>query len=285
MNAPVRTILLCGDRTRKGVTLAIDMVTERIGTWAKLIQLDLADTQAEQIGDMSADVAIVLGGDGTILWVARAFGQRQCPILGINLGKLGYLADFGLDDLDAAVEDIRSGGLMISERLMLEVSAEGQAVSFNSLAVNDVVLQAGSPFRMIELSISVDDDELTVLGGDGLIVSTASGSTGHNISAGGPVVDPLADAIVLSPICAHSLTHRPVVFSADSRIELGTTRINAGSALVVDGQESAPLIEGMRVRIWRAEPRFLLVHNRQHSRWHTLQAKLNWGVGPNYKLP
>lgn len=279
-----RTILVLADYTRPGVKPMLKVVRDKFADCAAITCVDLSRQRIEEAVAIGCDLAIVLGGDGTLLSVARAFGEHQRPLLGVNLGKLGYLAEFGPADIDLVIEDIRSDRLAISERLMLEARSEQPGGSFRTLAINDVVIQAGPPFRMISIEISVDGQALTSISGDGVIVSTPTGSTGHNISAGGPVVDPLVGAIVLSPICAHSLTHRPVVLSADAEIEITPRKINPGSALIIDGQITKSLAQDVPVKISSAPARFLLVHNRQHSRWHTLQTKLNWGIGPNYKV-
>ncbi len=282
MNSKQRTILLLADFARAGVKPVLNDVHERLKQIATVNVIDLHHGQVTR--DLGGDFAVVLGGDGTLLSVTRSLGDKQIPVLGINLGKLGYLAEFGPHDIDMIVEDISNDRLNISRRLMLLTELWNGNECFSSLAVNDVVVQAGPPFRMIELKICIDQQELTTIKGDGVILATATGSTGHNISAGGPVVDPSIDAVVLTPLNAHSLTHRPLVLSNSAEICITAPRVNEGSAVIIDGQVTRPLLKASRFRIGPSDHHFLLVHNRKHSRWHTLQTKLNWGIGPNYAV-
>ncbi len=282
-----KTVLLLADSAREGIRPVLHRWQQVFGGEDKisLITEDLADkASAQKLAETSADVVIVLGGDGTILNAARSLNGNQKPILGVNLGKLGYLAEFSPEDADLAMKDIVDDNLLTSSRLMIDaqVCKDSSDKCFSSLAVNDVVIQAGPPFRMIELIIDVDGARLGSMRGDGLIIATATGSTGHNISAGGPVVDHKLDAVVLTPICPHSLTHRPLVLGANSGITITLGQVNPQSALIIDGQVTHKLEGDKKIHINVANQRFLLVHNRRHSRWHTLQAKLNWGIGPNY---
>ncbi|NLX06189.1 MAG: NAD(+)/NADH kinase [Phycisphaerae bacterium] len=283
MSACRKRVLVLADFARPGVQSALEQVRNRLGRCTELIDVDLPGDASEPVVIPEAELAIVLGGDGTILRVARTFGDKQLPVIGINLGKLGYLAEFSLSDLDDVADCIVKDCLVITQRLMLDAQLEENGQTFTSLAVNDLVLQAGPPFRMIEVTICINDADLTLMRGDGLIISTPTGSTGHNLAAGGPILDPLTGGIVLTPICPHSLTYRPLVLSEDARIDVRACRINAGSTWIVDGQVTKVVSPGSVLAVRRARGKFLLVHNRQHSRWHTLQTKLNWGTGPNYK--
>lgn len=275
-----RTILVLGDLTRAGLQPVLDVLMKRLPEIAAVNFVDLSRSSLES--QCNGDLVIVLGGDGTILSVARCLGVRQVPILGVNLGKLGYLAEFSPEDVTRLVDDIREDRLGISRRMMLATRIIDGDGTFSTPAVNDVVVQAGPPFRMIELKIQVDGQDLTTIKGDGVIVASASGSTGHNISAGGPVVDPTVPAIVLTPLNAHSLTHRPLVLSCEADIGITAPRVNPGSTVIIDGQVTRPLGPQAQIRIGPFPHPFLLVQNRIHSRWHTLQTKLNWGLGPNY---
>jgi NAD+ kinase len=280
MNSTKRTILLLADFERPGVDPILHEIRHRLSAISEIQTINLHDRCDLQA--VPGDLAIVLGGDGTILSVARCFGERQIPILGLNLGKLGYLAEFGPADIDGLVEDIRLDRLVYSKRMMLQANIWDGEECFSSLAVNDVVIQAGPPFRMIELKITIDQLHLTTIKGDGVILATATGSTGHNVSAGGPVVDPSIEAVVLTPLNAHSLTHRPLVLSSEAEICITAPRVNSGSTVIIDGQVTRPLLAQSVIRISSSKERFLLVQNRNYGRWHTLQTKLNWGVGPNY---
>jgi len=227
------------------------------------------------------DRIIVLGGDGTLIGVARAMGEAQSPLIGVNMGKLGFLAEFSLEslchELDAALGDDR----LISRRMMLDVTLElrgGRDVK--STAVNDCVIQMGPPFRMITLSITIDGEHLTRIRGDGLAVCTPTGSTAHSLSAGGPVMSPELRAIGLTPFNPHSLTHRPVVFGPDVVLEIRPEAVNSGSSVIIDGQVTHPLTNGDIIRVRRAKPEFHLVRHPRSSPWHNLVNKLHWGQTP-----
>lgn len=224
------------------------------------------------------DRIIVLGGDGSILAVARSMGEHQVPIVGVNFGKLGYLAEFSVEDLAHHLETILTDPTIVSHRMIVEaaVTPNGGEIR-RELAVNDCVVHAGPPYRMIELAISVDDVHLTNASCDGLVISTPSGSTAHNMSIGGPILQSNINAIALSPISPHSLTHRPLVVAGESVIEVFVRQANEGTTLVVDGQVTIPLHVGDRITVGRSIHQFQLVHNPAQSRWYTLTEKLKWG--------
>lgn len=224
------------------------------------------------------DRIIALGGDGSILAVARELGDRQVPIAGVNLGKLGFLAEFSAADVGRHLDAILHNPGIVSTRMMLQVlitRPDGQTVQ--SLAVNDCVIHAGPPYRMIDLSIAVDGQHLTDFSGDGLVVATPSGSTAHNMSAGGPIVQSEIHALILTPIAPHSLSHRPLVVAGHCAIEVIARQANNGSMVVVDGQVPLPFNAGDRLSVRRSESKFQLVHNPDQPRWYTLTKKIKWG--------
>ncbi|MBN2447099.1 MAG: NAD(+)/NADH kinase [Phycisphaerae bacterium] len=228
------------------------------------------------------DLIIVLGGDGTLIRVVHGLGQQQIPILGINLGKLGYLAEFTPEKLEREGEFLFTDGIPVTRRLLLEVCLEhpnGHQV--RSPVVNDGVILAGAPFRMIEMAVESDGDQVADIRGDGLIVATPSGSTAHNLSAGGPILEPTAAAFILTPVCPHSLTYRPVVMDGSRVIEVRIKAGNEGTMVSIDGQTTWPFRTGDRLRVQRYAADFLLVRNPQYSIWRSLRRKLMWGAGPN----
>lgn len=230
-----------------------------------------------------ADRIVVLGGDGTLIGVARSLGSRQIPLIGVNVGKLGFLAEFSIDELRDCFDRAMSDDALIGRRGILKVQVHRQgAVRDTSLAINDCVIQAGPPFRLISLGVSIGGEHLTNVDGDGIIVCTSSGSTAHNLSAGGPIMQPGVDAIVLTPMNPHSLTHKPLVIERDSVIEIDARRVNEGSMAIIDGQVSYPLESNDRVTIRRFEKDFMLVRNPRYAKWHNLVTKLHWGQSPNY---
>ncbi len=224
---------------------------------------------------------IVLGGDGTLIGVARSLGLEQVPLIGVNVGKLGFLAEFSVEELKRCFERAIGDDALISRRTVLQVTVQRKdGPPHESLAVNDCVIQAGPPFRIIRLGVSIDGESLTDISGDGLIVCTPSGSTAHNLSAGGPILEAGVDAIVLTPLCAHSLTHKPLVVERESVIEIAATRVNAGTTAIIDGQVSLPLQPDDRITIRRFAADLQLVRNPLYPRWHNLTHKLHWGQSP-----
>ena len=229
------------------------------------------------------DRLIVLGGDGTLIGVARSLGANQLPLVGVNIGKLGFLAEFSPDELKESFERIIRDDTLVTRRIVLHVTVRHNGgVRDTSLAINDCVIHAGPPYRIIRLGVSINGEHLTTVGGDGLIVCTPSGSTAHNLSAGGPILQPSVPAIVLSPMNPHSLTHKPLVVESDSTIEIHASEVNEGSTAIIDGQVTFPLQPGDRITVRRFESDYLLVRNPLYTRWHKLVTKLHWGRSPSY---
>ncbi|MCO6437941.1 MAG: NAD(+)/NADH kinase [Phycisphaerae bacterium] len=230
-----------------------------------------------------AERLIVLGGDGTLIGVARSLGQDQIPLIGVNVGKLGFLAEFSPDEIvstfDRAVSD--DGILRRGAILHVTIHHDGN-VRESHLAINDCVIQAGPPFRLISLGVEINGDHLSHVEGDGLIVCTPTGSTAHNLSAGGPIMQPGVDAMVLTPLCPHSLTHKPLVIERDAVIDIRPAKVNEGTTLIIDGQVSAPLGLSERVSVRRFEKDFILVRNPLYAGWHKLISKLHWGRAPSH---
>ena len=233
--------------------------------------------------DVEADRIVVLGGDGTLIGVARSLGGAQIPLIGVNVGKFGFLAEFSVQGLEDSFDRVITDDRLIGRRTMLHATVvRGSDATETSLAVNDCVIQAGPPFRQIHLDLTVSNEHLSTVEGDGLIVCTASGSTAHNLSAGGPIMQSGIDAIALTPLAPHSLTHKPIVIERDSIIEILAMSTNAGTTVIIDGQVPWPLHAGNRLIIRRFEADSLIVHNPQYTRWHKLVTKLHWGRPPVY---
>jgi NAD+ kinase len=238
----------------------------------------------------AADLALVLGGDGAILRAARQMGYRQIPVLGVNLGRLGFLAEFHPEELRALFPHIVRGEYRVSRHLMFECEIEtldaGHSQSLASrtfLGLNEAVFHTVPPFHMLGLNLEVNGDSATRFSGDGLIISTPVGSTGHSLSAGGPILDQELQAFVITPICPHTLTSRPVVDAADKAFTI-TMEPGAGeAALIIDGQEVISLTPEHRVTVRRAPVVFQLVKVRGQSYYQTLRDKLRWGGQPNYR--
>jgi NAD+ kinase len=226
------------------------------------------------------DLVVVLGGDGSILRAARWMGHAQVPVLGVNLGRLGFLADVQRENAAEAFREIVAGRFRLIDHLMLEAEVvRGDAVVQQELGLNEISILAGPPFSMIEIVLLVDDEPATTYRADGLIVSTPVGSTAYNLSAGGPIIRKDLDAFVFTPLNPHTLTNRTVVDSADRAYEIIVPEPNAGSACVIDGRVVAALAAGDRIRVRRAAPRLTLVETGRHGYYRTLREKLAWGGG------
>ncbi|TWT36098.1 putative inorganic polyphosphate/ATP-NAD kinase [Posidoniimonas corsicana] len=228
-----------------------------------------------------AQFAVTLGGDGTILRTARLMADQQLPVVGVNLGNLGFLAALQPEHLDRALPELAAGGHTLIDHLMFEcelVNADGGATS--RLGLNEVAVLAGPPFSMLEAQLYVDGDLVATYNCDGLIISTPVGSTAHNLAAGGPILRKDLQAFVIAPISPHTLTNRPVVDSADHVYEVVVPAPNEGTSLLVDGQVVAPLTPGDRVRVKRSRSVFQLVEVSGQSYYQTLRHKLGWGRRP-----
>jgi NAD+ kinase len=223
------------------------------------------------------DVLLVLGGDGTLLSVARLVGDLGVPILGVNLGGLGFLTAFTLDELFPALEALLQGGLVVEERVTLgaRVTRQGERLS-EYAALNDVVITKSAMSRIITLSVSVEGQFATGYRADGLIVSTPTGSTAYSLSAGGPIVFPTMDAMVLTPICSHTLTNRPIVLPGTQALEV-TLLSDQDVMLTLDGQVGFALKRADTVEIHRAAARTRLLRGPQKHFFGVLRAKLKWG--------
>lgn len=226
---------------------------------------------------LKADVIIVFGGDGTLLGVARLVGGRGVPVLGVNLGGLGFITEISKSEICRAIDKILSGRCRFEERIMLSADVYRQdKIKVQHTALNDVVINKSALARMIELEIHIEDQYVTTFKADGLIVSTPTGSTAHSLSAGGPIMFPTLESFVLTPICPHTLTSRPIVlpdsFVLDVRVKSGDDVY-----LTLDGQVGVPLKVDDRVRIRKAgyKIRFLLLQDRDYFR--VLRTKLKWG--------
>jgi NAD+ kinase len=234
--------------------------------------------------DAGAGAIVVLGGDGTLIGVARSLGRDQVPLIGVNVGKLGFLAEFTPDELKTQFERAIGDASLVHRRLILDLSVRYDGgVRESHIAVNDCVIHAGPPYRMIALGMAVNGRHLTEVGGDGLIVSTPTGSTAHNLSAGGPIMQPGVNAIIVTPLNPHSLTHKPLVLEDDAVVEITAAQVNEGTTAIIDGQAACPLRPGDRLSVRRFEKDVLLVRNPLYAHWHKLVTKLHWGRAPSYE--
>jgi NAD+ kinase len=227
-----------------------------------------------------SDLLVVLGGDGTLLAVARAVGARDVPILGVNLGSLGFLTETSREDLFPTLEALLEGQLAVEERMRFSVTVErGERRLGEYIALNDAVISNTALSRMVHLDTRADGAPLTTYHADGLIVSTPTGSTAYSLSAGGPIVLPTLQAILLTPICAHTLTQRPLVLPDACRVEVRVGETRGGRVhLTVDGQVGLDLEEGDAVTVCRSEHPARLLVAPDRSPFAGLRAKLRWGA-------
>ena len=223
------------------------------------------------------DALIVLGGDGTLLSMARAVGDLGVPILGVNLGQLGFLTATTLDEMLPALEALVAGDLAVEERMLLRARLiRGGQVVGEYGALNDVVITKSAMSRIINLAVSVDGRHATAYRADGLIISTPTGSTAYNLSAGGPILFPTMDAVVLTPIAPHTLGNRPIVLPGAQRIDV-TLRADQEVMLTMDGQVGVPLRERDTVEVQKAAARIRLLRFDQKDFFSVLRTKLKWG--------
>jgi len=280
---PRPRVIILADTTRPEVVKPLDMVRSRIADHAEVVGEYHANN--DPLPEIDADLAVAIGGDGTIMSQARRLVDHDMPLVGVNFGRFGFLAEFDADSLFEHAEIVFGGDPPVHEYMLLQATvhdADGTAV-YRGIAVNDVVVTAGPPFRMIELCLSFDDDPGPVLNGDGVIVSSPAGSTAYNVSAGGPIVHPGIEAMIVTPLAVHSLAFRPIVMPAANSLTISVTRANPGTALVVDGQDSFQITEAMTVTIARNHHRAKLVANPRASYWHVLLDKMRWAAPPTYR--
>ena len=226
-----------------------------------------------------SDMVIVLGGDGTVLAVARAIGEREVPILGVNLGRLGFLTDVAPEEAESVISTALRGTCPMVERSRLKVThLFANGTSRQELVLNDAVITKGTAIaRMIDFEVRVEGARVALYRSDGLIVSTPTGSTAYNLSAGGPLLDPALPAMLLTPICPHTLTQRPLVLPDALTVEV---RLMSGEevALTLDGQVGGTLRPDDCVRITRASHPVRFVHSAGQDHFETLRTKLGWGA-------
>lgn len=263
---------------------AVHKVAEQIrGIAGKGSQLTivLEDFSAESsLEDLNADIALVLGGDGTVLRVSRRMGRKPVPILGINLGRLGFLTEISPESIRGVLHDLAKGEYRIDELMTLECRLFRYGRSVPDLvlrALNDVVLRAAPPFKLLDIDLLIDGKPAARYRSDGLILATAAGSTAHNLSAGGPILCPEARMVVITPIAPHTLTQRPLVDDAKKTYRLSIEGPNTPTVLVVDGHEDLPIYPSDIVEVVRGHPSLPVIRTSASHFYGNLSEKLGWG--------
>jgi NAD+ kinase len=281
-----RSVLIVVNREKPGASQSASEVRAMLESEGARV-VDVVDASGEPIeGELDFSMVLVLGGDGTLLAQGRRFGRHGVALVGVNLGRLGFLAQFDVEAVRSHARYLATGELRIDERMLIEVRVldEDGGERFSSVAMNDVVLQAGPPYRMLEMVLRVAGEGGPRWRGDGVVISTPTGSTGHNASAGGPILAPNLEALSITPLAAHSLAFRPIVVGSGQGIELLVLQANdsgqSGTMLVIDGQVQHRVSAGDRVCVGVLGERVRLVTSPSWNYWSTLLRKLHWAVRP-----
>lgn len=267
-------LLGSGDR-RPQILAEVERLRPEIESWVEIVGEDFS--YQRDLSHVSADIAIVFGGDGSILRAARQMGERQIPVLGVNLGKLGFLADIHPNQIKSALQSICEQKYELIDHLMIRCQVfRGDAMVADEIGLNEVAILGGPPFDIQKIDLFVDQKHATSYMCDGLIISTPVGSTAHNLSAGGPILRKNLQAFVISPISPHTLTVRPVVDTADRIYEIVVSQPNDSTCVVLDGRPLSQLSSLDRVTIFRAKSVFQMIEISGNDYYSTLREKLGW---------
>ncbi len=232
--------------------------------------------KTKKLKNKNFDFILVLGGDGTYLSAVRFIQNQSIPIMGVNAGSLGFLTVHSKEKIDECLEQVLKGKMILSQRCLLDVTVQAQDHPFRGSALNDVVIERGVTSRLIDIGIYLNDKWMYSLKSDGLIVSSATGSTAYNLAAGGPILHPLVEAFVVTPICPHLLTHRPVLFPDDQVLKLKIENAAQGAILTVDGRKQSKLSKSSCVIIKKSIKVHQSLRTRSHSEFIFLQDKLQF---------
>lgn len=273
--------LLMGNISRERVRATIERIADVVAAHAEVIRSDLECPNP--VPGEPVDVALVVGGDGSILKASRCLGPAGIPCLGVNVGRLGFLAGFREEELATALPEILDGGGRRVERIMLQIHIDKRDGHHEqAAALNDVVVSHGTSHRMASVTVEVNHEPVTTYRGDGVIVATPTGSTAYNLGAGGPILDGRLDAMVVTPICPHMLTNRSIVIDADTPITLRPIDENQESTCIIDGQIVVSMVPGDVIHVSKSPHCFVLIENPARSAFETLSEKLHWGHPPRY---
>lgn len=277
----MRRLFVLGNGQRPGVPEEAAKLLPFLKTLAEVTVVDLA--QKADLSHHDADMALVLGGDGAILRAARQMAYRQRPTLGLNLGKLGFLAELSLEEATAVLPRVLTQPLATTGHLMYECEIIRDGQKQTLLGLNEIVVYADPPLHLIEIDLTIDDEPVSTFSGDGLIISTPIGSTAHSLSAGGPILRQDLHAFVITPLCAHTLTYRPLVEDARRTFHISLHPGTKTAVLIVDGQERIPFGPTDRIVLRSAPVEFQLVCIAGTGYYRRLRDKLHWGEPPKYR--
>ncbi len=286
-NHPRVAVLASVNRPR--VRAEVSKIEKILAKSAEIVAID--ENEEFDFASQTVDLCVVLGGDGSILSAARRMGQNQVPVIGVNLGRLGFLAALDENELERVWPEVCAGVFPIDEHVMLQcsiircgssadeapVAADSQAYQ---LALNEAAILGGPPYAMLHIDLLVDGELASTYSCDGLIISTPVGSTAHNLSAGGPILQRRLQAVVISPISPHTLTMRPVVDHADRVFEMVVRQGHESVSAVFDGRVLGPLHEGDCYRVSKAPVSFKMISIPDNDEYRTLREKLGWGGNP-----
>ncbi|MGR3309570.1 MAG: NAD(+)/NADH kinase [Candidatus Brocadiales bacterium] len=272
----VKKVIILGNLKKEKISETIKNLEPWLKKRAQVIICDLAnETEAKTA---KADIAIVLGGDGAILSACRRLGKQQIPIIGVHLGKFGFLTELTENDMYASIEKILDGECKVISRMLLTCKVQrNKDIIKDSLGLNDVVISRPALSRLITIRLSINGNEVATYRTDGLIISTPVGSTAHSLSAGGPILVPDIDAFIITPICPHTLTNRPIVVPGDSMIEIEPLSEYLGTGITIDGQVFVELMQGDRIKVEKSNIQLQLIDTGARTFYDVLHEKLNWG--------
>jgi len=272
---------ITGNPVKEGIERILSIILDTLepsdiliwdGLKDKILSPERVQFESENAIKNEADVIITIGGDGTFLRTARVFNSK--PIIGVNVGTFGFLTIYGQENIRQALEDLVSGRWSLEERVTVKATVEGRTV----IALNDITINVTGSSRMLSLNVKVDGQNLFDFRGDGLLISTPTGSTAYNLSAGGPILYPTMEALVITPICPHKLSLRPVVVPARSRIEAFVSSRTEDMILSADGQEIIPLKSGNHIFFTRDDSNVKMVKTPGvQDYFEILKNKLSWG--------
>lgn len=281
----MKKILILGNLSKDKV----ENTVVKLGPWlkerVKTVEVVNIAKEADErpLKGVEADIGIVLGGDGAILAACRMLGENQIPLVGVHLGNFGFLTELTLKEAHQSLEKILAGEYRLSSRILLlcRVLRDNKAVK-ESIGVNDVVISRSSLSRLIFIQVTIDGKDIATYRSDGIIVSTPIGSTAHNLAAGGPILTPELSAFIITPICPHTLTNRPLVISSDVKIELKELSAYSGIGLTIDGQVYVELCKGDVVSVEKSPLQLHLIDTKTRTFYGVLREKLNWAGHPEY---
>ncbi|HUW56164.1 MAG TPA: NAD(+)/NADH kinase [Planctomycetota bacterium] len=282
----MKHLVIFSDSSRENVARAVADFTTWLGSRCRVQSVDLR-TPGGPVNFENVDAAVVFGGDGSFLTAARRLGGCEIPLVGVNLGKLGFLAELSEDELRESLDDILSGKHQPVKRLMLQARIERPDGTTGGpfLALNDLVLRHVLPTHMLSFRLSVNGEEATDYAGDGLIISTPVGSTAYALSAGGPILTPGVQCLVATPICPHALANRSLVMTSRCELRLELLDPAEQAHITLDGRETASVMPGDVVVVTAAPHPLCLIETGKRTFFQTLREKMNWEGHPNYGPP